>query len=94
MDAATDYLTVFNLSGTMERGGGRVQLDQSDMHLALNMAKIAKEGFSCAPMKETKQLITKPRAEVQDQKTGGVVSARHNKVKAEIERHPAMVYKN
>jgi len=35
------------MSATMARQGGRVQLEQSDMHLALNMAKMAKEGFVC-----------------------------------------------
>jgi len=29
----------------MARQGDRVQLEQSDMRLALNMAKMAKEGF-------------------------------------------------
>jgi len=36
------------MSATMARQGGRVQLEQSDMSQALNMAKMAKEGFSCA----------------------------------------------
>jgi len=36
------------MSGTMARQGGRVQLEQSDMCLALNMAKIPKGGFSRA----------------------------------------------
>jgi hypothetical protein len=30
------------MSATMARQGGRVQLEQSDMRLALNMAKMAK----------------------------------------------------
>jgi hypothetical protein len=34
------------MSATMARQGGRVQLEQSDMRLALIMAKMAKEGFS------------------------------------------------
>jgi len=42
----------------------RVQLEQSDMCLALNMARMAKEGFSQAAIEETKHLIEKPRAEV------------------------------
>ena len=33
------------MSATMARGGGRVQLEQSDMRLALNMAKWLKMGF-------------------------------------------------
>jgi hypothetical protein len=52
----------------MARQGGRVQLEQSDMRLALNMAKMAKGGFSCATIEETQQLIKKPCAEVQEEK--------------------------
>jgi len=33
------------MSATMARQEGRVQLEQSDMHLAFNMAKMANEGF-------------------------------------------------
>jgi hypothetical protein len=42
------------MSATMARQGGQVQLEQSDMHPVLNMAKMAKDGFSCAAMEETK----------------------------------------
>jgi hypothetical protein len=49
---------------TMARQGGRVQLEQSDMRLALNMAKIAKGGISHAAIEETQQLNKKPHAEV------------------------------
>jgi len=52
------------MSATMARQGGRVQLEQSDMRLALNMAKLAKEGFSRTAIEETKYLIKKPPAEV------------------------------
>jgi len=45
LEAATNGLQVFNMSATMARQGGRVQLEQSDMRLPLNMAKMAKEGF-------------------------------------------------
>jgi hypothetical protein len=34
------------------------------MRLALNMAKMANKGFSCAAGEETKYLIEKPCAEV------------------------------
>jgi len=70
------------MSATMVRQGGQVQLEQSDMHLALNMAKMAKEGFSHAPIEETQQLLEKPRAEVREEKTRGVVFPGQNKVKA------------
>jgi hypothetical protein len=38
----------------MARQGGRVQLKQSDMRLAFNMAKMTKEGFLWAAIYETK----------------------------------------
>jgi len=49
---------------TMARPGGRVQLEQSDMRLALNMAKIAKVGFSGTTIEETQFVIKKPHAKV------------------------------
>jgi hypothetical protein len=52
------------MSATMARRGGKVQQEQSDMRLAWNMAKMAKEGFSCAAIEEMKYLIKQPRAEV------------------------------
>jgi len=82
------------MSGTMARQGGRVQLEQSDMRLALNMAKMAKGSFSRAAIEETQQLIKKPRAEVREEKKRGVEFPGHRKVTAAMERHPAMVSKN
>jgi len=52
------------MSATIARQGGRVQVEQSDMRLALNMAKMAKGGFSRDAIEETQQLIKIPRAEV------------------------------
>ena len=82
------------MSATMARQGGRVQLGQSDMRLALNMAKMAKEGFSRAAIEETKYLIKKPCAKVQEEKKRGVEFPWHKKVKAAIQRHPAMLHQN
>ena len=82
------------MSTTMIRQGGRVQLEQSDMRLALNMAKMAKRGFSRAVIEETQHVIKQPRAEVREAKKRGVEFPGHSKVKAAIERHPAMVYEN
>jgi hypothetical protein len=78
----------------MARQGGRVQLEQSDMRLVLNMAKMAKEGFSRAAIEERQQLIKKPCAEVQEDKKRGGVFPGHNMVNAAMERHPAMVREN
>jgi len=82
------------MSATIARQVGRVQLEQSNMCLALNMAKMVKQRFSRAPIEETQQLIKKPHAKVREEKKRGVVFPRHNKVKAAIERHPAMIREN
>jgi len=82
------------MSATMARQGGRVQLEQSNMRLALNMAKMAKEGFSRAAIEETKYLIKVPRAEVREEKMRGVEFPGYNMVKAAIQRHPAMLCQN
>jgi len=82
------------MSATMARPGGRVQLEQSDMRLALNMTKMAKEGFSRDAIEETKYLIKQPRAEVREGKKRGVEFPGPKKVKAAIQRHPAMLRQN
>jgi hypothetical protein len=76
----------------MARQGCRVQLEQSNMHLALNMAKMAKGGFSCTTTEETQQLIKIARAKVQEGMKQCVEFPGHNRVKAVIERHPTMVH--
>jgi len=45
------------MSATMARQGGWVQLEASNMRLALNMAKMAKGGISCAIIVETPYLM-------------------------------------
>jgi hypothetical protein len=82
------------MSATMARQGGRVQLEQSDMRLALNMAKMAQGGISHAAGEETQYVIKKPRVEVWEEKMQGVGCPGHNKVKAAIARHPAMLRQN
>jgi hypothetical protein len=82
------------MSATMARQGGHVQLEQSDMRQALNMAAMAKRGFSGAAVGETQYLIKKPRAEAREEKKRGVKFPGHNKVKAAIARHPAMLRQN
>jgi len=82
------------MSATMARQGGRVQLEQSDMRLALHMAKMAKGGFLRAAIKEMQFLNTEPRAEVREEKMRGVEFPGHRNVKAAIERHPAKLWEN
>jgi len=64
------------------------------MRLAMNMAKMAKGGFTRASIEDVQQLNKKPRAEVQDEMKWGVEFSGHNKVKAAIERHLAMIHEN
>jgi len=78
----------------MPRQGGCVQLEQSNMGQALDMAKMAKGGFSHTAIEETQYLIQKPRAEVQDKMLRGVEFPGHKKVWAAIERQPAMLCQN
>jgi len=73
------------MSATMARQGGQVQLEQSDMHLVLNMAKMARGGFLRAAMEETQQLIKKPCAEVREEKKRGVEFPGHGKVRPAME---------
>jgi len=82
------------MSATMARQGGPVQLGQSNMCIALSMAKMAKDGILLAAIVETQQQSKKPHAEVQEEKKRGAVFPGHTKLIAAIERHPAMVYKN
>ena len=79
---------------TMARQGGLVQLEQSDMHLALNMAKMGKGGFLGAAIEVTKYLVQKPDNKLQKEKKRGVRFPQHNKVKAAPERHSAMLHEN
>jgi len=94
LQAATIFLYVFNMSATMARQGGWVQLKQSDMCLALNVATMAKEGFSRTAIEETQFLFKKPRAEVREEKKRGVEFPGHRQEKAGIEKNPAMLRQN
>jgi hypothetical protein len=73
------------MSANMARQGGRVQLEQSDKGLALNMAEMGKGGFSRSAIEEIQQLINKPRAEVREERKRGVEFPGHQKVKAVME---------
>jgi len=82
------------MSATMARQGGRVQLEQSDMRLALNIAKMAKQGFWRAAISEKIYPIKKPRAKVREEKKRGVEFPGHKKVKVAMQRLPAMLRQN
>jgi hypothetical protein len=78
----------------MARQGDRLQLKQSDMRLAFNMAKMAKVGFSRAAVEETQSQIKKPRAKDREEKKRGVEFPGHTQVNAAIGRHPARLHQN
>jgi len=80
------------MSATMARQGGRVQPEQSDLHLALNMAKMAKEGFLHAAIGKTKYLIKQLRTQVREEMKRGVECPGHKKVKTAIQRPTAMLH--
>ena len=56
------------MSGTMAMQVGRVEIERSDMHVALNMAEMANGGFSCDAIEESQYLIHKHCTEVQEEK--------------------------
>jgi hypothetical protein len=64
------------------------------MRLTLNLAKMAKGGFSHTAIDNTQHRIEKPHAKVREEKTRGVEFCGPTRVKDAIESHPAMVYKN
>jgi len=78
----------------MARQGGRVQLEQSDMHLASNMAKMAKGGFSRAAIGETQFRIKQPWSDVLAEQKRRVEYPGHENVKAAMEWQPAMLRGN
>jgi hypothetical protein len=82
------------MSATMARQGGRVQLEQFNMPLALNMAKMAKGWFLHAAIEEMQYLIKKHHTEVREEKKRGVEFPGHKTVKAAKERHLAMLCRN
>jgi len=82
------------MSATMARQGGQVQLEQSNMCLAFNMAKMVKEGCSHASIEETKNLMMNPRAEVHEARKQWAEFPGTREMNAAIERHPALVLDN
>jgi len=78
----------------MARHRGRVQLEQSNMRVHLNMAKMAKVEFSSATKVERQQLFKKAWAEVREEKKHRVDLPRYTKVKATNEIDLAIVQEN
>ena len=64
------------------------------MRLAVNVSEMATECCSRGAIEEKQFLIRKPRSQVREEKQRGVGFPRHEKVKAAMERHPAMICRN
>jgi len=82
------------MPATIARQWGWELLEQTNMCLALNMAKIAKVEFSYATIDWTQYLITPPCPKAFDVKLEGVRFPRHDNVKPAIVRHLAMLRQN
>jgi len=74
--------------------GGQVQLEPSNMRLALNMVKTAEGVFSHGAVVETQFLMMMPRTVAQEETKRGVDLPWHKKVKTKIERYLAMLPQN
>jgi len=75
----------------MARQGGWVQLEQSDICLVLNMAKMAKGGFLCTTIEKTQYLVNKFRTKVRKVRMLVDLFPGYWQVRAAIERHSALV---
>jgi len=82
------------MSATMAGQGGQVQLEQSNMRLALNMAKMTNERFLRATIEKTQYLIKKCRTAVREEMMRGVEFPGHTIVNAAIDGHPALLHHN
>lgn len=82
------------MPATMAGHPGQLQLEQSNMCFALNMAKMAKESFLHATIEVTEYLIEILQVDVCEVMKPGVERSWHTLAKAVMGRHPAMVCGN
>ena len=82
------------MSATVASQGGRVQLEQSDLHLAGKMAKMDIAGVLQTAIEVTQYLNIKLLPQVQQHQTHRAVFSGHETVKTAIERHPTMLCQN
>jgi len=76
------------------RQEGQVQVEQSDIRLALNMGNITIGAFLRTTIEETQHLIKKPCAVVREEQKSCVEFPGHTMVKSAMDRHPAMILHN
>jgi hypothetical protein len=82
------------MSTNMARQGGQVQQEQSNMCLAMNIAKMGPQVFLPAAIDKTQYLIKKMFAQVQDETKRSVEFPGHYNLKAVIQRKLAILRQN
>jgi hypothetical protein len=79
------------MSATMARQGDQVTLEQSDLHLVMNMPEMANGALSHLAIKKSQYVLKKPCSVVQEKRMWGLECPSNRKRKDEIEKHLAMV---
>jgi len=93
LEAATNWLKVFMISPMIARQGYRVPLEQSNVYLPMNMAIMAKLGFSRAAIQKIQYLIKNYCAKVpEERKKGGGDVARYTMENAAKKRLLLMLH--
>jgi len=82
------------MSATMARQGGRVQLEQCKVRLAMNIAKMAKGGIHGAAIEDMQYLFKKPRAKLRDVMKWVIEFPGEKMLKSAKERHLIMLLQN
>jgi len=82
------------MSATITRQGSRLQLEQFDMRLRLNIATEAKGEYLHGILEEWQYLINKPHGKVYWEKKWEVEIPGNKQGKVGMKRKPAMVHKN
>jgi len=80
------------MSAAIARHGDWVQLEQSNMHLALKIPKMATGGFSCTTMEETQYSLPKPHTEVWEVTKLGVNICVCRNINATMRKHLTTVW--
>jgi hypothetical protein len=78
----------------MARQEGQVQLEQSDISHALNIAQMLKGWFSHNRIGEAQQLIQNPEVKVRAEKKRRMIFPRYRDVTAVLVSHPALRQEN
>jgi hypothetical protein len=94
LEVPTNFVLLVKMSATMTRHEDWVQLEESDLHNVLKMAKMSWERLSSTATEEENFLINKHRTKHQEEKKLGLRFPRNWNMQAVMEWHPAMVHDN